>query len=49
MTTKPEPNETSAASVLFPKICESSPLARDCRAIMRPESAASASNLAMLG
>ena len=37
ITTNPEPNETSAASVLFPNKCESSPFARDCSAINTPE------------
>jgi hypothetical protein len=47
MTIKPEPKETSAASVLLPNKCESSPFARDCSAISTPEIAASASSLAV--
>jgi hypothetical protein len=47
ITIKPEPNETSAASVLLPNKCESSPFARDCSAINTPEIAASASSLAV--
>ena len=46
ITIKPEPNETSAASVLLPSKWESSPLARDCSAINTPEMAASASSRA---
>jgi hypothetical protein len=47
ITINPEPNETSAASVLFPRRCESSPFARDCSAISRPDIAASISSLAI--
>ena len=40
ITIRPEPNETSAASIGFPIRCESSPLARACSAIITPEIAA---------
>ena len=46
ITIKPDPNETSAACVLFPNKCESSPFARDCSAIITPEIAARASSRA---
>jgi len=48
MIIRPEPKDTSAASIGFPMRCESSPLARACTAIIRPEIAARISNRVLL-
>ena len=45
---KPEPKDTSAASIGFPMRYESSPLARACTAIINPEIAARISKRALL-